>query len=293
MFRFFDGNLLTTPLQVLLIISGLCLAGATSVAQADIVVTFGTYAADKPTVTVRKFKPLLHALEAALSERLGESVRIRTEIATTYARGIEDLVSGRVDFARFGPASYVTAKQANNGISLIAMEAVNGEKAFNGVIAVRSDSTVQSPAELTGKSFAFGSKLSTIGRYLSQTELLDHGMRASDLERFDYLGRHDRVGMAVAHREYDAGALKESTFNKLVQKNIPLRTIAVFPNVTKPWIARAGLPPKLLYALQDALLTLQDKTALAAIKKSGFLKASDADYEPIRHAIDQSRQFGD
>ncbi len=172
------------------------------------------------------------------------------------------------------------------------MEAVQGEKTFNGVIVVHKESALQSLDDLAGTTFAFGSKLSTIGRYLSQTELLKHGISASSLKKFEYLGRHDRVGMAVGQGEYDAGALKESTFKKLAKKSVPLRAIAVFPNVTKPWIARAGLPTKLRKALQNALLAVRDKTALTVIKKSGFLKATDADYSTIRQAIKQSQHFG-
>jgi phosphonate transport system substrate-binding protein len=273
-------------------LSLLCTAGTLGPARAELVLTFGTYAADKPTTTVRKFKPLLNALEAALAQQLGEKVRIKTRISTTYQKGIDDLVAGKVDFARFGPASYIAAKQANADISLIAMEAVEGKKTFNGVIAVQQDSNLQSLRDLPGHSFAFGSKLSTIGRYLSQTELVNHGIFATDLKSYDYLGRHDRVGMAVAQGEYDAGALKESTYNKLRKKEVPLRAIASFPNVTKPWIARAGLSPRLLRALQTAMLGLKDKAALAAIRKSGFVEAADADYEPIRQAISQSQRFG-
>ncbi len=265
---------------------------ASQTARADVHLTFGTYTADKPTATVRKFKPVLGALETALSQRLGEQVRISTQIAATYAAGIDDLVEQRVDFARFGPASYITAKQRHPGISLLAMEAISGRKTFNGVISVHTDSSLKTLADLRGRSFAFGSKLSTIGRYLSQQQLLAHDITASELSRFDYLGRHDRVGMAVASKEFDAGALKESTFRKLVRKSQPIKAIAKFPNVTKPWIARPGLPAKLSSALRSALLGLKDKKALGALKKSGFLAAADNDFDPIRQAIRDSARFG-
>ena len=292
MLQLSSNHCLIKRLGTAAVVSVLLCTPIASTAHADVALTFGTYAADKPTTTVRKFRPVLKALEVALSKRLGEQVRIKTRISTTYQEAIDDMVTGEVDLARFGPASYITAKQANAGISLIAMEAVKGKKTFNGVIAVQQESTVQSLRDLPGHSFAFGSKLSTIGRYLSQTELVNHGIFARDLKRFDYLGRHDRVGMAVARGDFDAGALKESTYKKLRNKDVRLRAIASFPNVTKPWIARAGLPPRILRALREAMLGLKDKTALAAIRKSGFLEAADADFEHIRHAINQSERFG-
>lgn len=97
-------------------------------ASADINLVFGTYAADKPTETVKTFKPFLAYLADEMSENLGERVTISMQIARNYEDGIDDLVSGKVDFARFGPASYVTAKSRNAEISIIAMESKKGKR---------------------------------------------------------------------------------------------------------------------------------------------------------------------
>ncbi len=267
----------------------LCATGTP--AEAKINLTFGTYAADKPTDTVRKFRPVLNALEKALARALGEPVAIRSQISLDYNKGIDDLVKGRVDFARFGPASYVMAKEKAPGIRLLAMEAVKGTKTFHGIIAVHTDSPIRKLADLRGHSFAFGSKLSTIGRYLSQMKLVEAGIRARDLEKYEYLGRHDRVGRAVGNGAFDAGALKESTFKKLVKREVPIRALASFENVTKPWVARAGLPPRIVSALSRVLVALKDPAALKRIKKSGFIEGKDSDYDVIRRAIAKSAEF--
>jgi phosphonate transport system substrate-binding protein len=287
-----SGTRLSRPLKPLLAAAlVLALTGGTKTASADISLVFGTYAADKPTATVLKFKPLLQVVEQSLSDKLKQPVRIRTQISTDYGAAIDALVDGKVDFARFGPASYISAKRRNAGIKLLALEAVKGKKTFNGIICVRQDSQINNLADLRGRSFAFGSQFSTIGRYLSQQQLMNHGVRSTDLARHEYLGRHDRVGMAVANGEFDAGALKESTFKKLVAKSVPLRMIASFPNVTKPWIARKGISPEVETALRQTLLELKDPAALKALKKSGFLEASDDDFDVIRKAIENSIQF--
>ncbi len=264
---------------------------ATGPGTAEIKLTFGTYTADKPTATVRKLKPVLRYLEKALSQKLGEPVRISTQIARNYDKGISNLVDGKVDFARFGPASYVFAKQKADGISILAMEAVKGQRVFSGIICVQANSKIASLAELGGKTFAFGSKLSTIGRFLSQGELLDAGIKGGDLKKYAFLGRHDRVGTAVGSGEFEAGALKYSTFKKLKKKNIAIRELHRFDNVTKPWIARAGLQSRIASALKDALLGIEDPSVLKAIKKSGFLAGDDSDYDIIRLAVKKSRQF--
>jgi len=171
------------------------------------------------------------------------------------------------------------------------METKKGKKRFKGVICVQKDSPINNIYELKGKRFAFGNEHSTIGRYLAQKYLVKHGIKAHDLAAHNYLGRHDKVGYAVAKGQFDAGALKESTFKKLVQKGQPLRVIASFDNVTKPWVAREGLDQKTQDALQRTLLSIKDKKILQALKKDGFATTSIEDYQIIKHAIKTNEEF--
>ncbi len=281
------------PLAVRLAVAALPLFGLLTAgpAAADLQLKFGVYTADKPTAVVRQFRPVLDALERGLSRLRNEPVEISMQVARTYEQGVEDLVQGRVDFSRFGPASYIEARRANPQLRIIVAEANAGKKTFNGVICVRSDSPIEDISALAGKRFAFGDENSTIGRYLAQLYLAEHGINAHDLSDYAYLERHDSVGAAVAAGSYDAGALKESTFDKLFKQGKLLRALAVFPNVTKPWIARAGLDAELFEQLRRVMLGMADDAAFAALKKDGFLAAEDADYDRIRIAIEDNRRF--
>lgn len=272
--------------------AAICLGAAVGPATAqELNLSFGVYAADKPSTMVRRFRPVLDALETRLTKLRGQPTRIRMQVAPTYERGVAHLVEGKVDFAQFGPASYIEAKEANPEISILAMEANNGTKIFRGIICVNKDSDIKSIADLRGRSFAFGNKRSTIGRYLSQLYLLRHDIRGNDLRHYEYLGRHDRVGRAVGAGLFDAGALKENTFKKLVANGVPLRAVGTFPNVTKPWIARGGLNSKIKKMLRKALFQITDKKALSALKKDGFVAGSDEDYAFIREAMLSNHLF--
>lgn len=262
-----------------------------SAAAADVAITFGTYAADKPTAVVRQFKPFLKFLEQALQENLGEPVKIKMKVSKEYQDSIDQLVEGEVDFSRFGPASYVTAKARNPDIHIIAIESVKGKKTFKGVIAVHTDSEIRTLADLKNNSFAFGDELSTIGRYLAQSELLEVGISADELSSFEYLGRHDLVGTAVGNGSFTAGALKESTFKKLLEKGVPIRALATFDNVTKPWIASSKMSPRVINAMKAILLDPANLELMKSVSKNGMLEGDDADYDPIRNAMDQSTSF--
>ncbi|MET0012127.1 MAG: PhnD/SsuA/transferrin family substrate-binding protein [Sedimenticola sp.] len=258
---------------------------------AEIALNFGVYTTDKPTTVVRTFKPALRALAKDLTQRLNEPVNIRIQVANSYEKGTADIAEGRVDMTRLGPVSYILVKEQTPEIDILAIESKKGKKRFNGVICVHKESAVQRVEDLRGLRFAFGNEQSTIGRYLSQKYLNDRGIKAADLAGFDYLGRHDKVGHAVGSMQYHAGALKESTFKKLVKKNVPIRALVTFPNVTKPWVARAGLDERIKAALRESLLAMDDPEAFKALGKDGFVMGDDDDYAIIRSAMSDNSLF--
>jgi len=272
-------------------IAAVVTAAMATPATAEINLTFGTYAADKPTYTVKMYRPFLQYLAIEMTELLGEQVNIKMRITKEYETSIDQLANGDVDFSRFGPASYITVVERNPKVQIIAIESNNGSKRFKGAIAVHIDSPIQSISELKNESFAFGDQLSTIGRYLAQSHLLQAGISSKELSGYDYLGRHDRVGAAVGAGRFTAGALKESTLLKLARAGVPIRAVFEFENVTKPWLAAAGMDPEVLAAMKKVMLQIKDAELLGDIAEDGFLEGSDADYDIIRKAMKHSSAF--
>ncbi len=251
---------------------------------------FAIYTADKASSTVKEFAPVIAWLEEDISKRLGETIKIRMQVSDQYLKAIGDLVEGRADFSRLGPASYIKAFEDNPELDLLAMESKNGERFLKGIFAVHKDSQIDSLKEVKGRSFAFGDPLSTIGRYLCQAELLKVGISDKDLSYYEFLGRHDTVGMAVAAKDFDVGALKSSSFRKLMESGEPLRKLADFDSVTKPWVSHPDLDPEVRDALRAAMLEITDEDA-EKIGLDGFLKAKDEYYEPIRRSMAESEGF--
>ncbi|MCB0320628.1 MAG: hypothetical protein KDD60_06840, partial [Bdellovibrionales bacterium] len=68
-------------------------------------------------------------------------------------------------------------------------------------------------------------------------------------------------------------------------------SIATFPNVTKPWVARKGLNPQMVEALKATLLEVNDASALAPLKIDGFVEGSEEDFSFIRKAMEVNEQF--
>ncbi len=262
-----------------------------ALSETKLELVFGVYTTDKPTEMVKTFRPVLSAIEEDISQKLGTPVSIRMNISRTYEQGVAALVNGEVDFARLGPASYIAASQQNPGIKILALDSKNREQTTKGIICVHENSRFQKIGDLQNSRFAFGNENSTIGRYLSQAYLLKHGIASDSLEHHEYLERHDLVAHAVAIGRFDAGALKESTFRKLVQKGLPLRALAQFPNVNKPWVASADMNEQMVNNLRSVLLNLSSPEAFKALGRNQFVKGHDSDFTDTRTAINNNHAF--
>jgi phosphonate transport system substrate-binding protein len=259
-----------------------------------LVLKFGVYTSDRATEMYKTFSPLIDDISRSLTQQLSRPVDIELVISRTYEAAQKQLAAGEVHIARFGPASYVVTKEQEPGISIIAVEEVAEQTNFNGIVFVRADSGITSLDQLKGKTFAFGDKSSTIGRFLPQVALIESGIHAKDLKKYAYLERHDKVATAVLNGEYDAGAAKESTFAKYQGRSPGLKQLKILKNVTKPWLAKKDLDPAVIEALRGFLLAYHDEKVLKQLDDaSGFQPGKDEDFDQIRKAMKAAKEFGD
>ena len=68
-------------------------------------VLFGVYTADKASAVVNQFAPTLKTLESQVSEKLDRPIETQLIVTHQYEEGIQNIVDGKVDFSRLGPAS--------------------------------------------------------------------------------------------------------------------------------------------------------------------------------------------
>ena len=170
------------------------------------------------------------------------------------------------------------------------MELRKGLKRFNGLIIARADSGITSMEDLRGKSFAFGNENSTIGRFLSQSLMLEHGIDEEALGQIDYLDRHDIVARAIINGTHDAGALKSSTYKKLCDPE-KIIVIKAFENVTKPWVASSDLTKEIRDAITQSLLMLEDPEVISELGCSGFAESNRNEYDLVRQGMKHAAGF--
>lgn len=263
--------------SVLLLVS---LCGA-RVSFADTPLVLGVHPYKSPVKLHKAYRPLADYLAA----RLGRDMDVR--ISPDYRAHIEAVNSGRFALAYMGPASYVRLVEKYGPRPILARQVINGQATFQGKIVVREDSKLRALKELKGKRFAFGDRSSTMSHLVPRHMLLDAGIDIASLSKYQFLGSHDNVALAVLYGEYDAGAVKEAVYHKYAKRG--LRALATTPALAEHlFVANPELGAQNIATLRAALLDLQNSPKGQQIMRrikpgmTAMAPAVDKDYDNLR-----------
>lgn len=256
-------------------------------AQAQQVLRVSAIPDEAPTELQRKFKPLGEYLEKKLA------MKVEFTPVTDYAASVEGLVNAKLDMVWFGGFTFVQANHMSKGKVVPLVQRVEDEK-FRSVF-ITTNKSINSLADLKGKTLSFGSESSTSGHLMPRTFLLAAKIDPdTDLKRISFSGAHDATVAAVAGGKVDAGALNISVWEKLnEQKKVDPAQVRVF--YTTPayydynWTVRSDMPAALQKKITDAFLALdinkpEDKAILDLQKASKFVTSKAANYSGIEAA---------
>ncbi len=236
------------------------------------------------TELTRRFTPLAEYL----SRKVGLPVSVRVQ--KSYQSHIDRAGKDEADIAYVGPVSYVKIVETYGEKPILARMVFRGEPAFFGMIIVREDSLLRSIEDLAGRSFAFGDINSTMSHLVPRYMLKEGGVPVDRLAKYEFLGSHHNVALAVLGGYFDAGGVKEEVYYEYRERG--LRMLAKSPPIAEHlFIARSSLPSKILEPLREAMLTLHEDAQGADILtslKSGvtaLAKADDGDYDSLRKIL--------
>lgn len=239
-------------------------------------------------VAVDQKKPLKDYLQSAL----GQPVDLI--IPTNYNATVEALGNGSLDFAYLGGLTYLKAHQQYGVIPLVQRTT---DLQFHSLFITQAGSSIQSLADLKGKSFAFGDINSTSGHLMPYLALKNAGINPDADLMFRYSGSHAATAKAVEAGAVNAGALDETVFRQMVaSKDIDGSKVRVFfttpPFVDYVWVARKDVSPAIAAKMAEAFLGLQqpkDAQILDILRGNQFVRANDQEYETLRSV---ARQLG-
>lgn len=268
----------------------LSLAAATTV-QADTFV-FTAIPDEDESKLVERFRGVADYLQEQLD------VEVRYIPVKSYAAAVSAFRNNQVQLAWFGGLSGVQARRLVPGSEAIA-QGVEDEAFETYFIANTStgiqpaDSLDELEDELRGKTFTFGSKGSTSGRLMPEFYIRDVFNEAPDslFSRVGFSGNHTRTLRLVEAGTYEVGALNFQVWEKELENgNIDTDAVQViWRTPTYPdyqWTIRGDVDERFgdgfKQKVTEALLNLDDPALLESFPRSGFIPASNDDYEPIR-----------
>lgn len=233
-----------------------------------------------------------------LSEQL--DVEVRYIPVKSYAAAISAFRNNQVQLAWFGGLSGVQARALVEDSEALA-QGVEDQEFFNYFIAHKSTGLERSdtlPEEVRGKTFTFGSKGSTSGRLIPEYHIRKIFGEAPEevFTRVGFSGNHTRTLRLVEAGTYEVGALNYKVWEKeLEDGNIDTDSVKIiwktpaYPNYQ--WSIRGDVNERFgdgfKERVKQALLALDDPKLLESFPRSGFVPASNDDYEPIEEVAKQ------
>lgn len=274
-------KLFYTPLRHNLLISIVIFGMSCCIsAHAEDEIALGSVAMDVPAAMVQRLKPLT----TYLSNKTGLKVSFRA--SPNLGSAVNELGKDQTQIAYLTPVAYIEAHEKYKAKPLV-QPLTHGHDTFNLVIVVAKDSPIQSMNDLQGKSFALGDEKALLQRAV----VVNGGIQLHQLSRFSFLKHYDNIAKAVLNKDFDAGILKDTIYEKYSSQG--LRAIHTSPPLPSYLFAvNEKLPEDTVKKLRTAFLALkadtpEGKAVLKELDKGydGFVAAEDKDYDNVRKLI--------
>lgn len=227
-----------------------------------------------------------------LSEKLGVDVKYIP--VKSYAAAVTAFRNDQVQLAWFGGLSGVRARTLVEGSEAIAQgfEDQAFETYFIAHSSTGLESSVDFPKSMAGKTFTFGSKGSTSGRLMPEFHIRQQFDKAPEevFSKVGFSGNHSKTIALVQSGAYQVGAVNFQVWKKdlAAGKIDPNKVSIIWTTPTYPdyqWTIRGDVDKRwsagFKQRVTDALLGMKDRDLLASFPRSGFIPASNSDYEPI------------
>jgi phosphonate transport system substrate-binding protein len=268
---------------------------------ATAILASGTVAAAEPPLKlgVGLFQPdrekndaTYRPFAAYLAARLNRPVELRT--VDSWEGLAKSLANGETDLALMGPWGYVLANH-QAGAQAIATILYDGKPEYFAIMITHPDSGIDKPADLKGRSFAFGDKGSTSGYLIPLHYLMTQGITPENYFAKVVHTSHQAIETQVTQGVLDAGADYNRNRTAMIEQGLikPERskiiwTSAPLPNdafaVSKALAGDAALIRQLQGALNDVGAALKTRPDLLPPHYTGFVSRDNAFYKPIRDA---------
>jgi phosphonate transport system substrate-binding protein len=193
-----------------------------------------------------------------------------------------------------GPWGYVLANH-QAGAQVISTILYDGKPEYFAIMITHPNSGINSPADLKGRTFAFGDKGSTSGYLIPLHYLMTQGITPEGYFSKVVHTSHQAIETQVTQGVLDAGADYNRNRNAMIEQGLIkpelskiIWTSAPLPNdafaVSKALSGDTALIKQLQSALNGVGEALKIQPNLLPAHYTGFVSRDNAFYKPIRDA---------
>lgn len=234
------------------------------------------------------YRPLASYLE----NRLGRKVELRT--VDTWEGLAKSLANSETDLALMGPWGYVLANH-EAGAQAVATILYDGKPEYYAIMVTHPDSGIKSPADLKGRTFAFGDKGSTSGYLIPLHYFMTQGINPDTYFLKVLNTKHQAIETQVTQGVLDAGADYNRNRNAMIEQglikaehSVVFWQSAPLPNdafaVSGSLAKDVAFVAKLRTALEGIAAELKKQPSLLPAHYGGFVTRDNGFYKPIRDA---------
>ncbi|NMP30248.1 phosphate/phosphite/phosphonate ABC transporter substrate-binding protein [Thalassotalea sp. M1531] len=241
----------------------------------------------EPEQLMEVHQPLLAFISAKLA------VDYKVVIPANYDDFIDKFEKNKIDLALFGGVTFIKASNKNNAIPL-AMR--NIDLNFVSYLIVRRDSELTNLRMLKGKSFAFGSSLSTSGHIMPRFYMKRQGITPEEFfSSVIFSGSHTETINMVVNREVAAGVLNSQVYETMLTSKpaigkqlMVIRQSPPYPDYV--WAIQPNFDEEFNQKIIDAFLSItsETETGKAILSKQSaeaFYPASIEDFDELKQAL--------
>jgi len=216
-------------------------------------------------------------------------------IPESYSDILSKFENKEIDIAYLGGATYIKAHLSSKATPLVFRDI---DLNFTSLFIINIQCKEDDFADMKGKTFAFGSKLSTSGHFMPRFFLNE--MRIDPESHFKkvlYSGAHDKTAYFVRDGKADMGVANAHVIRRLLKSGeINEEQIKIFwetpPYPDYVWVANTTISPEVANKIKYSMLNINNKTPagkeiLKNLSASGFLPARHKDFAPLEKIMRQ------
>jgi|GEM_PF-336108 len=248
------------------------------------VLRIGLLPHESKVILIKHYTPLFQYLSEELE------VPYELKIPSDYDDLLRQFDEGEIDLAFFGGITFLKANQKSGAVPLVMRDI---DVHFTSYVISSTARPARNLEDFEGKTFTFGSALSTSGHYMPRYFLQERKIIPETFfSKVEYSGSHDKTALWIRDGIVDIGAVNPRILEEMIlDGRLSSSDIHVVwetpPFSNYVWATQANIKQSARVKIRDVFLLLSPAndthaSILLGVNAGGFLPASMDDFTQLQ-----------